>query len=97
MPEDKLFQSKEIIRILPTTGRARIPREQCPHGTKVQARQHEGLSPPSFALLGLVNEPRYGRTLQNVIFARGARLTSKPHVAASRALTSTQVLLLQTF
>ena len=97
LPGDKLFQSKEIADgyCLPPVVHAFLG-SKVDMGRKLQARKQEGLAPLGVALLGAANELPLWTHPAGCDFARGARLTVKPHVATNRALTPTQVLLLQT-
>ena len=64
-------------------------------GRKLQERQEKGLAPLSAALLGVEQLPPLWTHSNGCDFVRGGRFVVKPRVPASRALTSTQVLLLQ--
>ena len=64
-------------------------------GRKLQERQEKGLAPLSAALLGVEQLPPLWTHSNGCDFVRGGRFVVKPHVPATRALTPTQVLLLQ--
>ena len=63
-------------------------------GRKLQQWQENGLAPLSLPSLALNKCPRWTHS-NGCDFVRGGRFVVKPRVAATRALTPTQVLLLQ--
>ena len=95
LPGDKLFQSKEV-----DSNHSLPPIVHAYQGNKVnlsklQERQEKGLAPLSAALLGVEQLPPLWTHSNGCDFVRGGRFVVKPRVPASRALTSTQVLLLR--
>ena len=96
LPGDKLFQSKDVDDnyCLPPIVHSFLG-NKVRMGRKLQALRQRGLAPLSTALLGVDQLPPLLTHPTGCDFVRGARLTVRPHVAAVRTLTPTQVLLLQ--
>ena len=96
LPGDKLFQSKEVDsnHSLPPIVHA-YQGNKVNLGRKLQERQEKGLAPLSAALLGVEQLPPLWTHSNGCDFVRGGRFVVKPRVPATRALTPTQVLLLQ--
>jgi hypothetical protein len=96
LPGDKLFQSKEIDSdyCLPPIVHA-FQGNKVRMGQKLQALRQRGPDPLSVGLLRVERLPPLWTHPNGCDFARGAKFTTRPHVAASRTLTPTQVLLLQ--
>ena len=96
LPGDKLFQSKEVDsnHSLPPIVHT-YQGNKVNLGRKLQERQEKGLAPLSAALLGVEQLPPLWTHSNGCDFVRGGRFVVKPCVPATRALTPTQVLLLQ--
>ena len=96
LPGDKLFQSKEVDsnHSLPPIVHA-YQGNKVNLGRKLQEWQEKGLAPLGAALLGVEQMPPLWTHSNGCDFVRGGRFVVKPRVTATRALTPTQVLLLQ--
>ena len=96
LPGDKLFQSKDVDsnHSLPPIVHA-YQGNKVSLGRKLQEWQEKGLAPLGTALLGVEQMPPLWTHSNGCDFVRGGRFVVKPRVAATRALTPTQVLLLQ--
>ena len=96
LPGDKLFQSKDVDEnfCLPPIVHSFLG-NKVRMGRKLKALRQRGLAPLSTALLGVDQLLPLWTHPTGCDFVRGARITVRPHVAATRTLTPTQVLLLQ--